>query len=408
MSTEIRMGQPTSDIGLQVANPSKSVANLIEWNVDMRVTVSNVRKSKVLQKSRNVVIFLLAIVFAVVLSHLRKEVRALQVQMHCVNVNLLVLMSKYDRLNRNLNRAWFQRSNGVYKNASSASVRRTVEDLSPKIITPSESHNVIRSTAANSHPHDFPAPFLSSPPNAEDASSFDENIGIVTDDRRSVDSPKAIRNKVGIKSGINSRIERAILTLEKQNSTALDARLEHDIVEDEDDDLDSWREARSGRSRRDEGRGPLVATFVGAIPEQHVTDAVYIGPWVKSTKNDSQYSFNKFHLVEDKKSIEVTASGLYMISAQIFYFGEPTNFSYWLLLSSEGKSATQKLVKCSTASSTSATEISCYTSIITFLRKGDRLHIQQQERNRLINMREGHSYVQLVLLSNNNHKRRLT
>lgn len=44
---------------------------------------------------------------------------------------------------------------------------------------------------------------------------------------------------------------------------------------------------------------------------------VYIGPWVKSSKNNTQYNLNKFHLVEDKKSIEVTAPGLYMISAQV-------------------------------------------------------------------------------------------
>ena len=148
-----------------------------------------------------------------------------------------------------------------------------------------------------------------------------------------------------------------------------------------------------------------MATFVGAIPEQHVTDTFYIGPWVKSVKNNTQYNLNKFHLVEDKKSIEVTTTGLYMISVQIFYFGEPTNYSYWILLSSEGKSATQKLVKCSTASSVSATEVSCYTSVITPLQRGDRVHIQQQERNRLINMREGHSYVQLVLLSNTSKRR---
>lgn len=96
-----------------------------------------------------------------------------------------------------------------------------------------------------------------------------------------------------------------------------------------------------------------------------------------------------------------------MISAQIFYFGEPTNYSYWILLNSEGKSTTQKLVKCSTASSTSATEVSCYTSVITPLQRGDRVHIQQQERDRLINMREGHSYIQLVLLSNTICKKRL-
>lgn len=45
--------------------------------------------------------------------------------------------------------------------------------------------------------------------------------------------------------------------------------------------------------------------------------SVYIGPWVKSIRNNTQYNLNKFHLVEDKKSIEVTVTGLYMISAQV-------------------------------------------------------------------------------------------
>ncbi|KOC62294.1 hypothetical protein WH47_04052 [Habropoda laboriosa] len=257
MARKIKMEHLKSDIDLHVDNPTKNAENLIEWNVDMKVTVSNVQS---------------------------------------INVNLLLLMSKYDRLNRSLNRAWIHRSERFLENRNLHDMQRLLEE----------------------------------------ASSITKTIDIF-----------------------------------------------------------------------DRIRRPLVATFVGAIPEQHITDTVYIGPWVKSTKNDTQYSLNKFHLVEDKKSIEVTVTGLYMISAQIFYFGEPTNYSYWILLNSEGKSTTQKLVKCSTASSASATEVSCYTSVIIPLQRGDRVHIQQQERDRLINMREGHSYIQLVLLSNNTSRRRV-
>ncbi|XP_008553003.1 uncharacterized protein LOC103575129 isoform X4 [Microplitis demolitor] len=167
-----------------------------------------------------------------------------------------------------------------------------------------------------------------------------------------------------------------------------------------------WIDSRAGRSRRDDGRGPLVATFVGAVPEQHVTDTVYIGPWVK--QNESRYGFNKFHLVEDKRSIEVTVNGLFMVSAQIYYYGEPSHYSYWILLSSEGTSLTRKVIKCATVSAVTATEASCYTSVILPLRRGDRLHIQQQERDRLINLREGHSYIQLMLLSSDQQKRRIS
>ncbi|XP_076633090.1 uncharacterized protein LOC143347623 isoform X4 [Colletes latitarsis] len=330
MATQIKMEHVRSYVDPQIGNPSKNTTNLIEWNVDMNVTISNVKKSKLFQRSRGIVLFFLVIIFAVTLSHLRKEVRALQAQMQSVNVNLLVLMSKYDRLNRSFNRAWSQRSDKILQHRSTHDVKRLL-DGSSSISKVVEIFDDVR-TANNrsTYTYNSVAPYLNSNENSKD----------------------------------------------KYLS-------------------------------RDDVHGPLVATFVGAIPEQHVTDTVYIGPWVKSTKNDTQYSLTKFHLVEDKKSIEVTATGLYMISAQIFYFGEPTNYSYWILLSSEGKSRTQKLVKCSTSSSTTATEVSCYTSVITPLQRGDRVHIQQQEKDRLINMREGHSYVQLVLLSNNIRKKRL-
>ncbi|XP_029049782.1 uncharacterized protein LOC114879219 isoform X2 [Osmia bicornis bicornis] len=418
MVTKIKMEQVQNDID----NPGKD-RNLIEWNLDMKVTVSKMskmskmtKKSKMFQRSRAIVLFLLAIIFAVILSHLRKEVRGLQVQMQCMNVNLLLLMSKYDRLNRSLNRAWIQRSEKFIenKNKNMHDIKQLLERISTSKAT--EFFNDIRRNRSNgtSYTYDSVVSYFDSNNRFKEKyltnTLSDPTISKKLEDDENVEE---------IRDDTNLRIERAILTFEKENLTEKETQSttsnkkkkfqgNDDYVDDDvDDDLDIWREPRAGRWRRDEGRGPLVATFIGAIPEQHVTDTVYIGPWVKSTKNNTQYSLNKFHLVEDKKSIEVTVTGLYMISAQIFYFGEPTNYSYWILLSSEGKSTTRKLVKCSTASSTSATEVSCYTSVITPLQRGDRVHIQQQEKNRLINMREGHSYIQLVLLSNNtNHKRR--
>lgn len=55
------------------------------------------------------------------------------------------------------------------------------------------------------------------------------------------------------------------------------------------------------------------------------------------------------------------------------------SFSYWVLLSSKGSSSKQKLITCATSSKT---EVSCYTSIIIYLQRGDRLYLQQQEKNR--------------------------
>nr|XP_034193338.1 uncharacterized protein LOC117610260 isoform X3 [Osmia lignaria] len=393
MVTKIKMEQVQNDID----NPGKD-RNLIEWNLDMKVTVSNVKKSKMFQRSRAIVLFLLAIIFAVILSHLRKEVRGLQVQMQCMNVNLLLLMSKYDRLNRSLNRAWIQRSEKFIEKKNMHDIKQLLEQISTSKAT--EFFNDIRRNRSNgtSYTYDSVVSYFDSNNRLKENTLSDPTISKKLEDDENVEE---------IRGDTNLRIERAILTFQKENLTEKETQSttsnkkkfqgSDDYV---DDDLDIWKEPRAGRWRRDEGRGkirgknkrrpkrsrrrlgPLVATFVGAIPEQHVTDTVYIGPWVKSTKNNTRYSLNKFHLVEDKKSIEVTVTGLYMISAQIFYFGEPTNYSYWILLSSEGKSTTRKLVKCSTASSTSATEVSCYTSVITPLERGDRVHIQQQEKNR--------------------------
>lgn len=61
----------------------------------------------------------------------------------------------------------------------------------------------------------------------------------------------------------NLRIERAILTLKRQNMTEEEMRsnggnIKNDYINDDyynDVDLNTWREPRSGRSRREEGRG---------------------------------------------------------------------------------------------------------------------------------------------------------
>ncbi|CAL1678723.1 unnamed protein product [Lasius platythorax] len=216
-----------------------------------------------------------------------------------------------------------------------------------------------------------------------------------------------------------SRQKRAILKIETQNhTTTKDEKAGNDTV-------DIQRESRARKLWRDEGRrgkkrqnrrrpkrsrrrlSPAVVTFVGAIPEQEI-NTVYIGPWIKSNRNNSLYDLSKFHMVEENYAIEIAISGLYMISVQIFYFGKSINHSYWVLLKSEGSSTEQKLITCAIASVSAASEVSCYTSVTTYLQPGDRLSIQQQERNRLVNMREGYSQIQLVLLANDRHRRGLT
>ncbi|XP_017793441.1 PREDICTED: uncharacterized protein LOC108575211 [Habropoda laboriosa] len=435
MARKIKMEHLKSDIDLHVDNPTKNAENLIEWNVDMKVTVSNVKKSKMFQRSRTIVLFLLAIIFGVLLLHVRKEVRSLQIQVQSINVNLLLLMSKYDRLNRSLNRAWIHRSERFLENRNLHDMQRLLEEASSITKTIDIFDRIRNATNESSYTYNSMVQYLNLMRNLKGKYLL-RGDAYSDSDKNSTTIPNSLTMQENNEYNLSDstlRFERATLPLKKRNSMEKNIQSNHGKIQYDndtndyynDEDLDVWREPRTRRIRRDEGRGkkrgknkrrpkrshrrlgPLVATFVGAIPEQHITDTVYIGPWVKSTKNDTQYSLNKFHLVEDKKSIEVTVTGLYMISAQIFYFGEPTNYSYWILLNSEGKSTTQKLVKCSTASSASATEVSCYTSVIIPLQRGDRVHIQQQERDRLINMREGHSYIQLVLLSNNTSRRRV-
>ncbi|XP_066595718.1 uncharacterized protein [Prorops nasuta] len=427
----------------QILKDSKTRSNssFIEWNVDMKVTVSNARKSKIFQRTRSAFIFILAILFVILVYHFKREIRTLQAQMHCMNTSLIVLMSKYDRLNRNMNRAQIKMPRMMqYDKVNVQAVETSLLEEST-VKNDFDLQTLLPETRIDDKPLDVQVNSKKS----DDELTTDSEIRNRTSENLNnniIDDEGGERERVGERNeGQRAvRIERAILAIGKRNGTdrsvdrviimPSNRSVDSDIRRKQSDsfgdgDLSSSREMRSGRWKRDDGRGkkrrknrkrpnarsrrrlgPLVATFVGAIPEQHVTDAVYIGPWVRSASNDSQYAFNKFHLVDDKKSIEVTTGGLYLISVQIFYFGEPSNYSYWIMLSSEGSSTTQNLVKCATASTLSVNEVSCHTSIVTPLRRGDRVHIQQQERNRLINMREGHSHVQIVLLTGNLHKKR--
>lgn len=91
MATKITM-EGQGDIDLSVdRDPSKNAANLIQWDVDMRVIVSSVKKSKMFQRFCAVVMFFSAILFAVMLYHLRGEMRALQLQVNEQRNQLLLV-----------------------------------------------------------------------------------------------------------------------------------------------------------------------------------------------------------------------------------------------------------------------------------------------------------------------------
>lgn len=63
---------------------SRTQIGLIEWNVDMNVTVGNVKRSKIFQRTRTFAILVLAVTFAILLSHVKKEMRSLQEQVRVV------------------------------------------------------------------------------------------------------------------------------------------------------------------------------------------------------------------------------------------------------------------------------------------------------------------------------------
>lgn len=178
-----------------------------------------------------------------------------------MNVNLLLLMSKYDRLNRSLNRAWIQRSEKFLenKNKNMHDIQQLLERVSTSKAT--EFFDDIRRNRSNETSYTYDSI----------VSYFDSNNafkGKYLTNTVSKSNDPTTSNKLGdngnveeeIRGDTNLRIERAILTFEKQNLTEKETQSasnkkfqgDDDYV---DDDLDIWREPRAGRWRRDEGRG---------------------------------------------------------------------------------------------------------------------------------------------------------
>ena len=60
----------------------KIPSNVIECSVKMNVSLSHARKSKIFQRIQSLFIVILAIIFAIVCTHLKREVRALEVQVN--------------------------------------------------------------------------------------------------------------------------------------------------------------------------------------------------------------------------------------------------------------------------------------------------------------------------------------
>ncbi|XP_044006449.1 uncharacterized protein LOC122851349 isoform X2 [Aphidius gifuensis] len=358
-----------SDTTIKINDGIKSVGNNIEYNVSISASILSIaNKSKIYQQFINFIVVLMAILFLILFTQLKREVLNLEAQITSTSVNLENLLLKYEHLSRTINR-----NNNNRKN-------NELNDYDDEDDTDNDDayHSMM---------------YMTDNINNNDADNSLSGLAIVEIDNNHDDDDDD-NNKQ--RSQVNkSRYSRSIVTVDSENTSEGTSMINSD---------DLMKDLRVGRSRRDEARGPLFATFIGGVPEQHISDDGHIGPWVK--RNESGYGFNKFHLVEDKKSIEVTANGLYMISVQIFYLGEASHFSYWILLDSEGYSNTRRLTKCSTSSTVAATEASCHTTVTVPMKRGDRFQIQQQEKNRLVNLQEGYSYIQVMLLSTDQGKKR--
>ena len=79
MSFNLKMEPLKNQITVHGIDPAES-KKFIEWNVDMNVVLSSSKRFKFIQRIRNLMVFFLMIAFAAVFSHLKGEIRALQVQ----------------------------------------------------------------------------------------------------------------------------------------------------------------------------------------------------------------------------------------------------------------------------------------------------------------------------------------
>lgn len=163
-----------------------------------------------------------------------------------MNVNLLLLMSKYDRLNRSLNRAWIQRSEMLLGKRNLYDVKELAARKSSISKTIETFGGIPSATNGSSRAYNSIVPRLNSVKNRKYLLHNDARSKI---DRKSL--MEFENNEIA--NDTNVRFERAILALEKQNVT------ERNVQSNRDNDaglqLDIWREPRSRRLRRDEGRG---------------------------------------------------------------------------------------------------------------------------------------------------------
>ncbi|XP_014481760.1 PREDICTED: uncharacterized protein LOC106748074 isoform X2 [Dinoponera quadriceps] len=382
---------------VESAASKKSNSN-VKCSLNMNVNISNKKKDDILEikpwKIFKLCISLFFLVALIILLYINDK--KYEMQRDTLNKNIVQLEHQFDKLDRNIKRTY------DFISAMRSSLIHNISKVYRNYDNNNNKFNIYSNKAL------LPV---------WNQSTNHQNGVIETNSKTNVNSimMSLMRSENNLIVDFNKTLhfqdnKKALLTSKTQN-----LRKTKDERTDIDDMLISEKVSRTKRLRRDNGRDkgsqqnkkrvhfrkrdPLVATFIGAIPKQRITNTAQIGPWMKSNRTDMQFSFTKFRLVEDNMSIEVAISGLFMISVQIFYNGESEESSYYVLLYSEGTSNAKRLVTCATVTSNITGEVTCYTSIVTYLQKGDRLSVQQKEEDRLIDLREGQSQIQLVMLA---------
>lgn len=173
--------------------------------------------------------------------------------MQSLNINLLLLTSKYDRLNRSLNQVWIQRSERFLENKKLNDVKSLLEGASS--ISKTEIFDGIRNNR-NLYTYNTIIPYLNSLKNFKRQHMLYNKIYDMNNTTILKLFMKLENNKNNA-SDTNLRIERATLTTENQNlikKISNRVKRNHDNINDSDE-LNVWKESRSGRSRREERRG---------------------------------------------------------------------------------------------------------------------------------------------------------
>lgn len=160
------------------------------------------------------------------------------------------------------------------------------------------------------------------------------------------------------------------------------------------------------RSKRSiaKGRGEHKITAVHL--ERNVSFAVtgssgIISRWHPQYWQPS-FTPDNIQLDDHNSSLVIQTTGLYFIYAQLCYASTKENNSFELRLMNQGGTNSQSkiIAQCSAGTSILDNDITCFTSVAQVLQAGDRIFLQQLQKNRQLLMSMGRSFMGVIKLSN--------